>query len=113
MVNTVPVLYYMFVIGGFLPLIAIVALSFLSFTGAWGFVFFNLVHILIYGALLYWIAKVVSKQLARLSHKWKIVSVACISTALCGISLLPVYSAGHHESQAVNLYRLFHSDLLK
>lgn len=110
MVTTVPVLYYMFVIGGYLPLIAIVALS---FTGVWGFILCNVVHILIYGALFCWIAKVISKRLALLSHIWKIVGVACISTALFDISFLPVYSVGHHDSQAVNLYRLFHSNLLE
>ena len=104
MVTTVPVLYYMFVIGGYLSLIAIVAVS---FTGVWGFVLFNAVHLLIYGALFYWIAKVISKRLALLSRRWKIVGFASISTALVAISFLPVYGVGHHQSPPVNLYRLF------
>jgi hypothetical protein len=104
MVTTVPVLYYMFVIGGYLPLIAIVAVS---FTGVWGFVLFNAVHLLIYGALFYWIAKVISKRLALLSRRWRLAGFAGISTVLVAISFLPVYGAGHHEYQAVNLYRLF------
>ena len=42
MATTVLVLYYVFVIGGSLSLIAIVAVS---FTGVWGFALFNAVHL--------------------------------------------------------------------
>ncbi len=104
MVATVPVLYYMFVIDGYLSLLAIVALS---FRGVWGFVLFNVVHLLIYGALFYWMATVISKRLARLSRTWRLVSFGSISAALVAISFLPVYGVGHHESQPVNLYRFF------
>jgi hypothetical protein len=103
MVTTVPVVYYMFVVGGFLPLIAIAAMS---FHGVWGFVAFNVVHLLIYGALFYWVAKVIAKRLALLPPTWRIVGFAAISAALVAISFLPLYGVGHHESQSVNLYRL-------
>ncbi len=100
---TVPVLYFMFVIGGFLPLIAIVAAS---FGGEWGFALFNAVHVLIYGAVFYWIAKVVSKRLALLPQTWKVLGFATVSIALVTISFLPLYGVGHHPYQPVNLYRL-------
>jgi len=100
---TVPVLYFMFVIGGFLPLIAIVAMS---FTGTWGFALFNAIHVLIYGAAFYWIARVVSKKLAMLPRRWKVLGFATVSMALAAISFLPLYGVGHHEYQPVSLYRL-------
>jgi hypothetical protein len=106
MAATVPVLYYMFVIGGFLPLIAIVAFS---FRGVWGFVLFNAVHLLIYGALFYWVAAIVSRRLALLPRTLRFVGFASLSIALVAISFLPVYGVGHHESQSVDLYRLFDS----
>ena len=105
MVTTVPVLYYMVVIGGYLPLIAIIALS---FSGVWGFVLFNAVHVVIYGALFYWMARVIARRLAALPRAWSIAGFAGISTALVAIAFLPVYDVGHHESTSVNLYRLFH-----
>ena len=103
MCATVPVLYFMFVIGGFLPLIAIVAMS---FTGTWGFALFNAIHVLIYGAAFYWVVKVVSNKLASLPRAWKILGFATVSLALVSISFLPLYGVGHSEYQPVNLYRL-------
>ena len=104
MASTVPVLYFMFVIGGFLPLIAIVALS---FQGVWGFMLFNAVHVLIYGALFYWIAKLISGRLALLPAAWKLIGFAGLSAALFALSFLPLYGVGHHEYQPVDLYRVF------
>ena len=103
MCATVPVLYFMFVIGGFLPLIAIVAMS---FTGTWGFALFNAIHVLLYGAAFYWIAKVVAKKIASLPGTSKVLGFATAFMALVTISFLPLYGVGHHEYQPVNLYRL-------
>jgi hypothetical protein len=108
MACTVPVLYYMFVIGGFLPLIAIVALC---FRGVWGFVLFNVIHLAIYGALFYWLARFISRRLALLSDGWRIAGFAALSSALVAIAFLPVYGIGHHESQSMNLYQLFRRGL--
>ena len=103
MFATVPVLYFLFVIGGFLPLIAIVALS---FRGVWGNALFNALHVLIYGALFYWIAMMVSRRLAMLPEAWKLAGFAILALALVAISFLPLYGLGHHEYQPVSLYRL-------
>ena len=108
MACTVPVLYYMFVVGGFLPLIAIVALS---FRGVWGFVLFNAIHVLIYGALFYWIARFIAQRLVSLSYGRRIAIFAAVSVALIAIAFLPVYGIGHHESQSMNLYQLFRRGL--
>jgi hypothetical protein len=105
MATTVPVLYYMFVVGGFLPLIAIAAMS---FRGVWGFVLFNALHLLIYGLLFYWVAKLIVKWLGVLPKPWRFVGFAGVAAALAAIAFLPVYGIGHHESQSVNLYRLLH-----
>lgn len=107
-VITVPVLYYMFAVGGFVPLIVIAAVS---FKGTWGFALFNAVHLLAYGALFYWIAKVVCRRLALLPQRRKVRVFAGLSAALVGISFLPVYGVGHNVLQTVNLYRLLY-DLL-
>lgn len=108
MAATVPVLYFMFVVGGFLPLIAIVALM---FEGVWGFKLFNAIHLVVYGLLFYWVAKVVSRRLSLLPRRWKILGFAGISVALVAISLLPVYGVGHNVFQFVNLYRLYDTHL--
>ena len=63
----------------------------------WGFALFNAVHLLIHGALLYWIARLISKRLPALPQVWRIARFAGIATALVAISFLPVYGVGHHE----------------
>jgi len=110
MAATVPVIYFMFVVGGLLPLIAILAMS---FTGVWGFKLFNAVHLAIYAPVFYWIAKIVSRRLSALSQRSKFALFVGISIVLVASSFLPLYSLGHNESQSVNLYRLFNSGLLR
>lgn len=108
MAATVPALYFMFVIGGFLPLIAIAAIS---FTGTWGFKLFNAIHIVIYGLLFYWVAKLVSRRLSLLPRWWKNAGFAALSIALVSISFLPLYGVGHNVFQFVNLYQLYDTHL--
>ena len=110
MAATVPLIYFMFVVGGLLPLIAIMAMS---FSGVWGFKAFNAVHLALYAPVLYWIAKILSRRLSSLSQRSKVVLFVGISIVLVASSFLPLYSLGHNESQSVNLYRLFNSGLLR
>jgi hypothetical protein len=102
MTATIPVLYYMLVIGGFMPLIAIVAVS---FNGPWGFVLFNAIHLLVYGTLFYWLAKFISQALALLPPGWRLAGFASVSAALVAVAFLPVYGIEPHQSQPVDLYR--------
>ena len=108
--TTVPVFYFMFVIAGFLPLIAIV---FLSLTDVWGARIFDAVHLVVYAPLFYWVAKIISRWLSSFSQRWKLIGFVGISVAIIAISFLPLYGLGHNEYQAVGLYRLFGSGLLR
>lgn len=108
MAATLPVIYFMFVIGGFLPLIAIAAIS---FSGAWGSMLFNVLHLVIYSLLFYWAARFIARRISMLAPQWRIAGLAVISIALAAISFLPIYGVGHHEYRPVNLYRLYHTYL--
>ena len=111
MATTVPVLYFMFVVGGFLPLIAIAWMGVTDDFG--GPRIFDAVHLVVYAPLFYWVAKIISRRLSSLSRRWKFVGFAGISVAIAALSFLPLYGLGHSEYQAVGLYRLFNSGLLR
>ncbi len=107
MAATIPVLYFMFVVAGFLPLIA-VAYVFLS-DGVWGSKLFTALHLLAYGSVFYWMATALARHIAKLSTRLKVLGLAGILLALATVSTLPIYGVGHSEFQSVNLYRLFGS----
>jgi hypothetical protein len=104
MVCTVPVLYFMFVVAGVLPLVAVIRLN---FTGVWGFKLFNSLHLLVYGPILYLAAKLVARCLFSLSPRGRTAGTAVALALLLLISLLPIYGLGHSEYGPVNLYQLF------
>ena len=100
---TLPVLYYMFVVGGTVSLLGIAAMTVTG--GVWGFKLFNGVHLLLYGALFYWIAKGIARVLGMLSEGWKLGAFAALAIGCVALSFLPLYGIGHHEAQLVNLYQ--------
>ena len=92
MAATVPVLYFMFVIAGFLPLIEIVRLL---RQGPWGFQLFNAIHLLVYGTIFYFLARFIARRLVRLELPWRVTGVAAIAAAMVAVSFLPIYGVGH------------------
>ena len=104
MVCTMPVLYFMFVVAGILPLIAIIRLS---FTGEWGFKLFNSLHLLVYGPILYLAAKYLTRWLFSLLPQRRALGLAVALALALLISLLPIYGIGHNHYEPVNLYQLF------
>lgn len=104
MVCTMPVLYFMFVVAGVLPLVAIIRLS---FTGEWGFKLFNSLHLLVYGPILYLAAKYLTRWLFSLAPQRRALGVAMALALALLISLLPIYGIGHNRYDPVNLYHLF------
>ena len=104
MVCTMPVLYFMFVVAGVLPLVAVIRLS---FTGVWGFKLFNSLHLLVYGPMLYLAAKFLTRWLFSLSPQRRALGIAVALALALLISLLPIYGIGHSQYAPVNLYQLF------
>jgi hypothetical protein len=104
MVCTMPVLYFMFVVAGVLPLVAVIRLS---FTGVWGFKLLNSLHLLVYGPMLYLAAKFLTRWLFSLSPQRRALGIALALALALLISLLPIYGIGHSQYTPVNLYQLF------
>lgn len=110
MAATIPVLYFMFVIAGLLPLIA-VAYLFVSH-GVWGSKLFTALHLLVYGSVFYWMATTLARHIAKQSTRLKALSLVGILLILVTVSMSPIYGLGHGEFQSVNLYRLLGSGRL-
>ena len=101
---TVPVPYFMFVVAGLLPLVAVMRLS---FTGVWGFKLLNSLHLLVYGPILYFAATFLTRWLFSLSPRRRALGVAVALALALLVSLLPIYGIGHSLNDPVNLYQLF------
>jgi hypothetical protein len=104
MAATLPVLYFMFVIAGFLPLIEIARMM---REGVWGFKLFNAIHLLVYGTIFYFLAGFIARRLARLSAGRRWAGFGLITAAMVAVSFLPIYGVGHSAYAGVSVYRLF------
>ena len=104
MVLTVPVLFFMFVVGGFLPLSVIAVMAYRD--SVWGFKLFSVLHLLVYGALFYWLASLAARGLVALGRTWGPLAFLGLSAGLLSLAFLPLYGAGHHAYAPVSLFRL-------
>jgi hypothetical protein len=103
MAATVPVLYFMFVIAGFLPLIEIARMM---REGVWGFKLFNGIHLLVYGTIFYFLARFIARRLAQLSVAAQWTGFVLIAAALVAVSFAPIYGVGHNQYAGTSVYRL-------
>ena len=103
MVATFPAVYFLFVIGGFLPLIYVAWLTRLD-PSLW---IANLVHLVVWGAIFYGVAWLAAKGLVRLPQ-WAGLSVFMVAiAALVWAAAQPIYGVGHSQYAGVSVYRLF------
>jgi hypothetical protein len=109
--TTVPLFFFLVVVGGFVPLIGIVALA--VYDGTIGMIVFCGIHLVVYGTPLYFAARFTTRWLYSLEPRWTIAGFLLVSAIAAGISFLPLYSLGHNASDGMNLYQLFASDVLK
>lgn len=100
----VPVPYYMFVVAGLLPLVAVL---FVSVNFASGVRLFDMLHLAVYGTLLYLAARYLTRWLFLRPPRVRGIGVAVALALAVLISLLPVYGVGHGNYSPVNLYVLF------
>jgi hypothetical protein len=100
----VPVPYFMFVIAGLLPLIAV---SRISVNFASGIRLFDMLHLLVYGTLFYLAARYLTNWLFLRPPRVRILGIAVALALAVLTSLLPIYGVGHGNYSPVNLYALF------
>lgn len=103
MVVAFPAVYFLFVIGGFLPLIYVAWLTRLD-PSLW---IANLVHLVLWGAIFYGVAWLAAKGLARMPQWGRFSALAVLIGALVWVAEQPIYGVGHSQYAGVSVYRLF------
>ena len=106
----VPLLWYMVVTGGFLPYTAILVLTLRNLSDQ-GIVLINLVHLIVYGAFLYFVASLIARGICKFQERSRFVLLASIVLLLVVVGLLPIYGAGHGRYEPRNAFQLYGSSL--
>lgn len=108
----VPLLYYLAVVGGWLPYGGILLITIRNISD-WSIVSFGLFHLVPYGVLLYWVAGVVTKFIERRAsgHAW--LATTAVLLLLAGIGALPIFGIAHGHIRWLNAYELYASHALR
>ena len=86
---SVPVVYFVLLTGGFLPLITIAVLGFDHAV----FALISVVHMVVWCPVLYLVARAVSRRVSAMPAPARRIRVAVLCGLLFGMTLLPVYLA--------------------
>ena len=101
----VPVFYFMFVVAGFLPLLAVFLIALNN--GSWAVILISAVHCVIYAALFYFVSSAGSHRLGRLSPSQRNKKLSVILGSLLLIGALPIYGGGHGRFEWRNAYQIY------
>jgi hypothetical protein len=112
LVMTVPVLFFLFSVAGFFPVVGIIAICAAGKDLA--LAAFGIVHVAVYGALFYGIAFAVSKLCGRMSERIRLGLAAIIGIALVWVTFQPWYGwGGDGTSRFYSLYFLLHDAMAR
>lgn len=108
----VPLFYYLAVVGGLLPYGGILIIAIRNVADS-DLLWFSLIHLIIYGVGLYWIAVFIARLLIKVagSHVWPATAVVLLLLAIVG--LLPIFGAAHGHIDWTNAYVLYSSGQLR
>ena len=102
----VPVFYFMFVVAGFLPLLAVFAIAFNNI-GSWTLLLISAIHCVIYAAIFYFASSSISHRLRELSPSQRNKRLSMIIGSLLLVGVLPIYGGGHGRFQWKNAYQIY------
>ena len=99
-------------VGGFLPFGGILLLAARNLGDA-SILLFCLVHLAIYGVLLYWLAGWLARLLTRLAADHLSWATLLLMLLLCGVGLLPIFGIAHGQIRWQSAYALYASSALR
>jgi hypothetical protein len=108
----VPLFYYLAVVGGWLPYGAIFLIAIRNLSDP-SFLLFSLIHLTVYGAVLYWLAGLIARVLIRLAegHVWLTTAVALL--LLASLGAMPIFGIAHGQIRWASAYELYGSSALR
>jgi len=91
---TVPVLWFILAAGGTVPLIIILLIQLSCLSSLFLFVL-NGINLVLWGALLFYIAGLCTRTIERAQPAWRLPIVGAVLLALIGLTFLPIYCTGN------------------
>jgi hypothetical protein len=119
MAIVVPLPWFLLLLGGIVPLIAMLLNIFCCLRGfEWDLCIIivgNLIHLAVWGAVLFGLSTVAARLVKKLPRVWQVLTIVVIVFGLGGLAFLPLYSVGDvggGYTGAVNLCQLLESRAL-
>ena len=108
----VPLFYYLAVVGGLLPYGGILLIAIRNPSNS-SILLFSLVHLTVYGVVLYWLAGFIARAMEKLGRGRAWLATAVVLLLLAGVGLMPIYGAAHGRIHWTSAYGLYGSDTLR
>ena len=107
-----PLVYYLAVVGGLLPYGGILLLTIRNLPDS-SILLFGLIHLVPYGALLFWLAGVIARGITRRApgHPW--LATMLVLVLLAGVGAMPIFGIAHGQIQWSNAYGIYASGTLR
>lgn len=112
LVAFVPLFYYLAVVGGLLPYGGILLIAIRNLAND-SLLWFSLVHLVVYGALLYWLSGLIARGLTRLPGPGAWFATVLVLLLLAGVGALPVFGIAHGHIKWISAYDLYSSGKLR
>lgn len=107
-----PLFYYLAVVGGWLPYGGILLIGVRNLPDQ-SFLLFSLVHLGVYGLLLYWLSGLIARVLSRLPGAGAWLATAVVLLLLAAIGAMPIFGIAHGRIQWISAYELYGSGKLR
>lgn len=105
-------MYYLAVVGGLLPYGAILLITIRNISDT-AMLLFGLLHLLPYGAALFWVAGAIAGVIGRRAPGREWLAASLVVLLLAGIGALPIYGAAHGQIRWASAYALYVSGTLR
>ena len=108
----VPLFYYLAVVGGWLPYGGILLIAIRNPSNS-SILLFSLIHLTVYGVVLYWLAGLIARIINRLASGYAWLATAIVLLLLASVGAMPIYGAAHGQIHWMSAYELYGSDKLR
>jgi hypothetical protein len=111
-VADLPLVYYIAVVGGFLPYGGIVLITIRNVSNS-SLLLFGAFHLVPYGFMLYWVAGLIARLIARRAagHAW--LATMLVLLLLAGVGAMPIFGIAHGHIDWASAYEVYVSEKLR
>ena len=107
-----PLVYYLAVVGGLLPYGGILLITIRNLPDT-SILLFGLIHLVPYGALLFWLAGVIARGISRRARGHPSLAATLVLALLAGVGAMPIFGIAHGQIRWSNAYGLYVSGTLR